>query len=148
MEVHFRNLAGRPLEQGLGRLLEEVLSGGRRAIVIAGSAERVEALDLGLWTFDPASFLPHAAAGSGDDAAGQPVLLTTGEEAGNGATVAVVVDGVEIGRPERFDLVHHMFDRQDAAAREAARLRWKKLKDAGAELSYWEFGQQGWRRGA
>ena len=58
-EVSFYHLTARPLESALPRLLERTLESNSRAVVITSSDERVEMLDDLLWTYDPASWLPH-----------------------------------------------------------------------------------------
>ncbi len=85
-EIGFYHLQRSALEQVLPRLLGKALERGMRVVVLAGSDERVKALDGALWTFDQGSFLPHGTA-AGDFAAEQPVYLTTDEENPNGATL-------------------------------------------------------------
>ena len=96
IEYGFYHLTRTPLEPALGRLLERVLASGQRAVVVASSPERVEALNRALWTFGRESFLPH---GSREDgfAEDQPVFLTDEADFPNGATVLVLVDGAEAG---------------------------------------------------
>ena len=55
--------------------LAAVGEGGMRHTAALGLAERSDALDSLLWTYDDQSFLPHAQQGDGD-AASQPVLIT------------------------------------------------------------------------
>ena len=87
-EIGFYHLQRTSLEKALPRLLEKVLASGRRAVVMAGSPERVEALNLALWVQDPNGFLPHGSAADGN-AERQPVWLTAADENPNGATVLV-----------------------------------------------------------
>jgi DNA polymerase-3 subunit chi len=58
-EIRFYHLTTTTLERALPVLLEKVLARGDRAVVIAGSDERVAALDTALWTYDDRSFLPR-----------------------------------------------------------------------------------------
>src|SRR5690606_9646272 len=83
-EISFYHLTRQPLNKALPRLLEKVLAAGHRALVLAGSEERVEDLDAALWTYDPDSFLPHGSRVLGH-AARQPIYLTTAEENPNKA---------------------------------------------------------------
>ena len=62
-EIGFYHLTCTPLERALPKLLEKVLASGARAVVRAGSDERVEFLNGALWTYQPASFLPHISGG-------------------------------------------------------------------------------------
>ena len=64
-EVLFYHLGRQPLDRVLPGLLEKTLERGWRAVVQAGSRERVEALDTLLWTYADDSFLPHGTARDG-----------------------------------------------------------------------------------
>ncbi len=136
-QIGFYHLLHTRLEAALPRLLSKALDQGMRAVVMAGSAERVKVLDGALWTFDQNSFLPHGTAREGRPEA-QPVYLTAAEENPNGASLLVLTDGVEHGFIGAFERCLELFDGNDAGAVEAARSRWKKLKDAGHDLAYWQ----------
>ena len=58
-EIAFYHLEKSPLEQVLPKLLEKTLGAGKRALVLAGSEQRVEALAGLLWTYEQGSWLPH-----------------------------------------------------------------------------------------
>jgi len=136
-EVSFYHLSREPLAAALPRLLERVLAAGHRAVVLAGSTERVEVLDGALWVYDAASFLPHGTARTGHSEH-QPVYLTTDEVNPNGADVLVLVDGGEPRFLADFARCLDMFDGASEDVVAAARERWKRLKDAGHELTYWQ----------
>ena len=89
-EVSFYHLQRRSLEETLPKLLERVIASNLRAVVLAESAERVEALNSQLWTYNPDGFLPHGSARDGFSA-DQPIFLTSNEENPNGATVLLLV---------------------------------------------------------
>jgi len=127
-EVHFYNMQQKKLEQVLPEILSQALKERRRAIVKAGSPERLEWLNAALWTYDPASFLPHGTAKDGH-AADQPVWLTLEDENPNQATILVLTDGASSEMMDRFDLCCELFDGNDEAAVLAARERWKDYKD-------------------
>jgi DNA polymerase III subunit chi len=114
--------------------------------VVAGSPERVEALDAALWTYDEASFLPHGTARLGH-AGRQPIWLTTEDENPNGARLLVLVDGVASARLEEYERVLDMFDGSDEAVA-AARARWTAAKAAGHLLTYWQQTEAGWAQKA
>lgn len=146
-EIGFYHLLATPLERALPRLLERAIGQGYRIIVRAGSTERVEHLNALLWTYDDASFLPHGAARDGN-AASQPIWLTDRSENPNGATMLVLVDGVEADDFEGFARCADMFDGNDPAAVEAARQRWRRARDAGHTLTYWQQTASGWEKKA
>lgn len=126
----------------MAKLLEKALAGGLRAVVKAGSEERVEALNAALWSYEQGSFLPHGAAedGNGPD---QPVWLTTGDDAPNAATVLFLTDGAESKEIANYDRCLEIFDGRDDAAIAKARSHWQAYKDAGHDLTYWRQGERG-----
>jgi len=149
-EVRFYHLQRKSLDQALPPLLEKVLERGMRAVVVAGSEERVEAYDQLLWTWDPASFLPHGSR-RGGSADAQPVWLTTVTENPNGAQVLVLTDGAGGDGPGLgdFALVCDLFDGNDPDAVAAARERWRACKSAGHQMTYWQQSTAGgWGRKA
>ena len=145
-QVGFYHLLNTPLEAALPRLLSKAVEQGMRALVMAGSPERVKALDGALGSFDQGSFLPHGTAKEGR-AEDQPIYLTTDPENPNGASLLVLTDGVEHGYIGAFERCLDLFDGTDEQAVAAARARWQTLKDAGHDLTYWQqTGQGGWEK--
>jgi DNA polymerase-3 subunit chi len=147
-EIRFYHLTRTPLERALPALLERALAAGMRSVVIAGSEERVEALNQLLWSYEERSFLPHGSKRDGRPER-QPVWLTTEDENPNAATCLVLTDGAVSGRVGEYQRCLDLFDGQDPAAVEAARARWKGWKEAGHELSYWQQDESGrWQQKA
>lgn len=147
-EVLFYHLEQQPLERVLPSLVERTLARGWRAVVQAGSEERVAALDTLLWTYAEESFLPHGTRRDGN-AAAQPVYLTTEDENPNGATVRFLVDGAELGELAGYERIVYLFDGRDAAVVARAREQWKAAKEAGCETTYWQQSPEGrWEKRA
>jgi DNA polymerase-3 subunit chi len=144
-EVGFYHLSSMPLERALPRLLERARAHGHPIVVRCGSSERVAQLDAILWTYDEASFLPHGSARDGD-AAAQPIWLTERDENPNRATMLVLVDGVEAADLASFARCADLFDGGDEDAVTAARERWRRARDAGHTLTYWQQTGTGWDR--
>ncbi len=141
-EVLFYHLERTPLERVLPGLLEKTLERGWRAVVQAGSQERLEALDTALWTYRDSSFLPHGSVGDGHPEE-QPILLTTGPETLNGATIRFFVDGSDADDLSAYERAIYLFDGRDEAAVANARTQWSIAKDAGHEVTYWQQSEQG-----
>ena len=141
-ETLFYHLERRSLDDVLPGLIEKTLERGWRALIRTESAERADAIDTLLWTFNDQSFLPHAQSGDGDSAR-QPVLITVEEGNPNAANVLFVVgsasppawDGETLKALTRIVL---MFDGRDPAALDSARAAWKNAKGAGHEVTYWK----------
>jgi DNA polymerase-3 subunit chi len=146
-EIGFYHLLTMPLERALPKLLERAVADGHRIVVIAGSQERVDHLDALLWTYNDASFLPHGSARDGD-AARQPIWLTTADENPNRATALVLLDGATSAHLGDFARCFDIFDGNDTDAVAAARERWKGVKAAGHQITYWQQTEAGWDKHA
>jgi DNA polymerase III subunit chi len=133
--VQFYHLTATPLERALPKLLEKALAGGFKTLLIAQSEEQVEQLNQLLWTYNPGSFLPHGSLKDGH-AEDQPILLSTQQEALNGATLLAVTDGSVAAAPEKFERILDIFDGTDSVAVENARRRWSVYKNGGHAVTY------------
>jgi DNA polymerase-3 subunit chi len=142
-EVRFYHLTRKELEQVLPELLEKTLERGWKAVVMAASPERVEALTQYLWTYNPNNFLPHGSEKDGN-AELQPVWLTPNDERPNAAEVLFLTDGATSERIGDYARVCEIFDGNNETALAAARSRWSRYKTAGYDLSYWQQGERGW----
>jgi DNA polymerase-3 subunit chi len=140
--LDFYHLYQWPLERALPRLLTRAYASGARVLVLAGSLDRVRALNSLLWTFEPNSWLPHGCRDDGN-AEGQPIWLSDREERPNDATLAVLTEGMTVADPAQWARVLDLFDGRDEAAVAAARTRWRAARDAGHELHYWQQTERG-----
>lgn len=145
MQTNFRNLGGKPLELWVAYLAADYAAAGTRVLIRVASPERVKALDQALWTYDRESFLPHGTEEAGR-AAEQPVLLTTSKTNPNGAETLILADHSVAPEGANWQVIEYVFERNDPAAREAARQQWRLWKEQGHEPVYWETDAQGWRR--
>ena len=136
-DVAFYHLQRSTLEAVLPKLLERTLAAGKRAVVMAATQERVEALATHLWTYDQDAWLPHGTAqdGSAED---QPVWLTDRDENPNGATFLFLTDGTDSARLQSYERCFDLFDARDPQAVEDARARWLARKQAGHAVTYWQ----------
>ena len=144
-EISFYHLSSTSLERSLPKLLERAWTQGQRIVVRAASPERVEHLSTTLWSYEEASFLPHGSVRDGN-AATQPVWLTHRGENPNGASLLVVVDGVEAEDIGSYARCADLFDGNDPGAVEAARGRWRRAREAGHALTYWQQTTSGWEQ--
>lgn len=144
-DIRFYHLERQSLEQALPALLAKALEQARRVVVKAPDEADIEALDTQLWTYDPASFLPHGSARDGE-AARQPVWLTTEDENPNNANVLILVRGAQSAMLADFSLCCEMLDGRDESAVAQARARWKTYSEAGHSVTYWQQGEKGWEK--
>jgi DNA polymerase-3 subunit chi len=141
-EVRFYHLTRTSLETALPQMLEKTLERGQRAVVLAGSPERVEALNAWLWSYRENAFLPHGSARDGY-AAEQPVWLSERDENPNAAEALFLTDGATSERVGDYGLCVVLFDGTSEAALGAARAQWRGLKQAGHACTYWQQDERG-----
>jgi DNA polymerase III subunit chi len=142
-EIRFYHLTRKALEQVLPELLEKTIERGMKAVVMAGSPERVEALTQHLWTYHPNKFLPHGNEKDGN-AEMQPIWLTPNDDRPNEAEILFLTDGAQSDRTGEYTRVCELFDGNDETALASARQRWGVYKKAGHTLSYWQQAEKGW----
>jgi DNA polymerase-3 subunit chi len=126
--------------------LGRTLAAGERAVVLCGSAARVEALDRLLWECREPDWLPHGSERTGNSDL-QPIWLTVQEECPNAARFLFLLDGAETRDFGAWARVFDLFDGRDEDAVAAARRRWTAARAAGLAPTYWRQGDQGWSKG-
>ena len=100
------------------------------------------------WARKLSSRYVHSRAGE-PEAARQPILLTDSTENPNAAQALFIVDSAELGDTKGFDRCFIIFDGRNDEALSGARVRWKTLKDQGANLAYWKQSPEGrWEKAA
>ncbi|HEY1433510.1 MAG TPA: DNA polymerase III subunit chi [Stellaceae bacterium] len=144
-DIGFYHVQSMSLERALPRLVERACAHGHRVVIRAPSPERVEHLNAALWTYGEATFLPHGSARDGDPQK-QPIWLTHLDENPNGASMIVLVDGLEAEHLRGFTRCADVFDGNDGDAVEAARGRWRRAREAGHNLTYWQQTTSGWEQ--
>ena len=135
--VAFYHLERTSLEKALPQLLEKTVNLGKRALVLAGSEERVDVLNAHLWTYHQDSWLPHGGNKDGDPLE-QPIWLSVKDENSNNADFLFLTDGAESMQMDVFERCFVIFNGTVEAAVIAARRGWKKYNEAGYELTYWQ----------
>ncbi len=146
--IQFYHLLTTPLERALPKLLEKAYGAGAKVLLVAASEERIAQLSDLLWSYDPASFLPHGSAKDGHDE-NQPIFLSTQMDAPNGASILLVTDGATPEAPEKFERILDMFDGNDAESLARARQRWTLYKNAGHTVTYMKQTESGgWKQAA
>jgi DNA polymerase III subunit chi len=147
-DILFYQLDRQPLDRVLPGLLERTIERGWRAVVQAGTEERLEALDAQLWTYADESFLPHGTVRDGSPEQ-QPIFLTVSDSNPNRASVRFLVDGADCAELAPYDRVVYLFDGRDDDARARARQQWKTAKSAGFAVTYWQQNEAGrWEKKA
>ena len=140
MDIAFYHVTRGSAESVLPRLLERALAADLRVAIRVPDAVERATLDQHLWTYDPASFLPHAAE-SCERPEDQPILLTATNRPANAATMLIAL-APPLPR-EGFTRAALVFADADAAP---ARAEWKALKADGLSATYWKQGGKGWEK--
>ena len=151
MEVRFYHLTHSPLQRALPALLQKALSTGRKIVTCAPDEAGLQALDEGLWTWDAASFIPHASSLKSNDNADQhPVwLTTTPSDRANNADMLVLTGNMDCDDFDGYSLCCDILNGHDEQAVSDGRARWKKYKDMGFDLTYWQqTANGGWEKKA
>lgn len=123
--VDFYRLTRDPAERVLPALAGRILASGDRLLIVAAPAMQRQAIDAALWTLNPASFLPHGAAGSPDEAI-EPILIseTLGAAPPNGARLIALADGEWRDEALGFERCFLLFDNSRI---DDARALWRTL---------------------
>ena len=143
----FYHMTTQPVDVTLPMLLGKARGAGWRVAIRGRDAARLDHLDMNLWEAE--GFLAHGRAGGPHDA-DQPILLTDADEAPNGASCIVSLDGAEIAPDEvnGSDRTMILFDGNDSDAVTRARAQWKALTAAGCAAQYWSQESGRWEKKA
>jgi DNA polymerase-3 subunit chi len=134
MLVDFYQLGSISAEQVIVSIANRLLAEDGRLLLVSEDEAALGRLDRLLWDQDPTSFIPHAIAGSSEDAR-QPILLSTGTDAPNLARNLLIADGQWREAALTYDRAFYLFDSNTL---EGARLAWKLLAGRdGVERRYW-----------
>lgn len=144
MRADFYHLTASPAESVLPRICERILAEGQRMVVV-GTPQQLDSLDVQLWGFASDSFLPHGKAGEAH-AERQPILLAAEPTNANAARNVAIADGQWRDEALAFDRLFYFFD---ASRIEDARVNWIALKEkAEVERRYWKQDDRGrWAEG-
>jgi DNA polymerase-3 subunit chi len=138
----------RTLDQAIVGLIDKCLERRWRVQVASPSMDRLKALNAGLWTLEPSSFIPHGlATDPGADA--EPVVLAeTALPILNRADVALLLDGARLSVTDAPTLSRCLwvFEDGDTPTRDAARAGFKAARGAGLKTRYYiEAEKGGWQ---
>ena len=110
------------------RLASKAFRQGHHVYIHTASQAHAEQLSELLWSFRPASFIPHSYLGSGEQ---DPVAIGWGDDPGELHDVMINLDLVVPGFIGRFERVLEVVPTADASIRDALRQSWQHYKDRG-----------------
>ena len=135
-EYWFYHLEASTVEGILPPLLEKTTERGWRSLVKLPK-DQVGEMDEHLWTFRDESFLPH---GRDDEpmTAYQPIVLSADANSAQGYQAVFLVGGEDVVDMADAKRCLVMINGRSAEDTARAREQWKRLKDAGEDISYWQ----------
>jgi DNA polymerase III subunit chi len=144
MQIDFYQLTRDPAEKVLPPLVQRVLDGAGRLLVVSGDTAQLEAISSALWNWKADSFLAHAKTGEGDDAV-QPILLSGEPIAANNAKFIALADGEWRDAALEYDRAFYLFPPSHT---DNARAAWRSLGEReGIERRYWKQDGGKWVQG-
>lgn len=137
-EWWFYHLEGGTLVSALAPLLEKCLEADWHVLVSSHSRDTLEHLNTELWSYRDEAFLPHGLDDGAQQAARQPILLSERTKTTNGAHALVLLDGQDAEPDMGVKRVMVVFDGKDTATRDTARQQFRKARQAGAPVRYFQ----------
>lgn len=147
VEIRFYHLLRQNVEQALPGLVDKAMQTGKKILIKTPDQATTDRLDECLWSYDPASFLPHEVADSSQSSL-CPVVISDKDQAVGEIEILILVGGARCDQLEEFDLCCQIFDGRDDASVKQARQDWKLFKDQEFDLTYWQQTEKGWAKAA
>lgn len=140
MKLDFWQVTDDPIEKVVALIAQRTLQAGARLLVVSESPDQRSAIARALWQAGPEAFLANGEAGA-PGAERQPILLSGGLDAPNGASHVVLADG-QMRTATAFERVFLLFTPEGA---DAARQAWSALgTTADVERAYYAQENRRW----
>ncbi len=148
-EIRFYHLLRQSTLQALPALVSKALQTGKTILIQTPDEKAANTLNDHLWTFNPASFLPHSIEKDGHTDK-QPIFITHKTDANpNGAKILILTGGADRDDKTNYDLCCEIFDGNNETALTAARAKWKIYKNTNElTITYWQQTDNGWEKKA
>ena len=131
--VKFVKLEREEKLQEICRLTEDCFQAekGLRLLLLVEDENQAVALDRFLWTWDKGAFLPHAFDNGSVECVNEPIVISTREANGNGATILIM--GIPCSHEfiKEFELVIDFAEVYDSQLADAARERFRQYRRLG-----------------
>lgn len=140
-EIRFYHLQTRDVVSAVPEIAAKAVERGQRVSLLCADAVMADGLDAALWSFDPASFLPH-----GRDPA-LPIYLTVDDARLGDAPVLMVCNRLPPHHLGAAGLVCFVFDDTDPDLTDGLRGAFRTFKDAGHAVTYYRQDDDGkWQK--
>jgi len=129
--VEFVRLRKPEKAKHLAELAEEHFQAGARVLITVLDANQGVTLDRFLWTWNKASFLPHAFDNGSVDCFDEPIVICTEERCCNGASVLILGKPCSLEFLRNFTTVIDFAELYDDDLAAASRQRFANYREAG-----------------
>ncbi len=134
--VNFYCLTSLPVEKVLPAVLEKVLAGGHRALVLTSSEQRTKTIDDVLWTYSQSKFLPHGTAN--DNLPHEhPIFIANKEVSSNEPDVLVLVESFSVPKNNNYSRYVVMVDTHKPQELDQAKTLWKHFETSNNQITCW-----------
>ncbi len=141
-EVRFYHLQKQTVEQALPLIISKAYQTGKNIIVRISEEKEISKINDILWSFSSESFLPHGSCME-DNQDKQPIYITNKGDNPNNADIVFLTHKCIEDSPSKYSLICEMLNGNDSVEVEDARLKWKKYKEDGFEVTYWQQDENG-----
>ncbi len=135
-EISFYKLVTLPIHKAAPKLIDKIYYSKQNLVVIAESESLMKTIDDGLWAYSTKHFIPHGTSAD-EHPEEQPVYLTTKIENPNKAELVMALGKVALDSFTANKYLY-MFDGNDTAQLEFAKIKWKEYKQQNHSLTYWQ----------
>jgi len=115
----------------LCRLAEQFFAEGKRVLITVLDDNQAITLDRFMWVWDKGSFIPHAYDNGSVDCLDEPIVITTGEENPNGATILIMGKPCDLEFAGHFEQIVDFAETYDKELADQARNRFAAYRKAG-----------------
>jgi len=130
-QVRFVKLEQRDKAQKICQLSDQYFMQGKRLLLLVQDENQAVALDRFLWTWNKASFIPHAFDNGSVDCLQEPVVISTREKNPNNGSVLIMGTPCSPDFLNQFELVVDFAEAFDADLLEQSRIRFRLYRELG-----------------
>ena len=139
LQTNFYHIQNTDLNSTVLKLSLKAIQNNINGIIFSKDENKISIIDDYLWNSGRNNFIPHGTEKDGfpED---QPIFLTSKEIIPNDANLIMNIDGSDIDEDylSNFEKYFVIFNGNNESELNSARSLWKKYKDYGFELSYWQ----------
>ena len=137
-QVKFVKLERPEKAKHLCRLSEQFFAEGKRVLITVQDENQGMTLDRFMWVWDRGSFIPHAYDNGSVDCLDEPIVITTGEDNPNAASVLIMGKACSLAFARQFETIIDFAETYDKSLAELARMRFTAYRTGGLNPQMYE----------